>query len=215
MASCLHFLLNPFPCPHSPPSSSVSYDLSPFLIPGPAPLSQPTLQVPPPGYEAYPRSRYQQNSPSRLPRYSQPPGLHPSLEQAPAPSTAASQQSLADNDPSDTPHQHFHGGPGESHPEEVAKLAKKQTDMFGVPGLMPSPLETSRLWRKQAWVFPGVVGLETWDDAESFSPSVSEKVNRGASGEQEALWNNGMLGLFNWLYVNKSACGTICWYSVN
>ncbi|KAM9219723.1 UPF0606 protein KIAA1549L homolog isoform 3-T3 [Dugong dugon] len=89
--------------------------------------------VPLPGYiEAYPRSRYQQNSPSRLPRqYSQPSNLHPSLEQAPVPSTAASQQSLAENDPSDTPLTNISTAAlVKAIREEVAKLAKKQTDMF-------------------------------------------------------------------------------------
>ncbi|XP_019495101.1 PREDICTED: UPF0606 protein KIAA1549L homolog isoform X1 [Hipposideros armiger] len=89
--------------------------------------------VPLPGYiEAYPRSRYQQNSPSRLPRqYSQPAGMHPSLEQAPVPSTAASQQSLAENDPSDTPLTNISTAAlVKAIREEVAKLAKKQTDMF-------------------------------------------------------------------------------------
>ncbi|XP_075858159.1 UPF0606 protein KIAA1549L homolog isoform X2 [Microcebus murinus] len=89
--------------------------------------------VPLPGYiEAYPRSRYQQSSPSRLPRqYSQPSGLHPSLEQAPAPSAAASQQSLAENDPSDAPLTNISTAAlVKAIREEVAKLAKKQTDMF-------------------------------------------------------------------------------------
>uniref|UniRef100_H0WMJ3 KIAA1549 like n=1 Tax=Otolemur garnettii TaxID=30611 RepID=H0WMJ3_OTOGA len=89
--------------------------------------------VPLPGYiEAYPRSRYQQSSPSRLPRqYSQPTGMHPSLEQAPVPSTAASQQSLAENDPSDTPLTNISTAAlVKAIREEVAKLAKKQTDMF-------------------------------------------------------------------------------------
>nr|XP_036875610.1 UPF0606 protein KIAA1549L homolog isoform X4 [Manis javanica] len=89
--------------------------------------------VPLPGYiEAYPRSRYQQNSPSRLPRqYSQPGGMHPSLEQAPVPSAAASQQSLAENDPSDTPLTNISTAAlVKAIREEVAKLAKKQTDMF-------------------------------------------------------------------------------------
>lgn len=111
----------------------MSSDLSPFLILGPSPLSQRPLQVPLPGYiEAYPRSRYQQNSPSRLPRqYSQPSGMHPSLEQAPGPSTAASQQSLAENDPSDTPLTNISTAAlVKAIREEVAKLAKKQTDMF-------------------------------------------------------------------------------------
>ncbi|XP_044537780.1 UPF0606 protein KIAA1549L homolog [Gracilinanus agilis] len=89
--------------------------------------------VPLPGYiEAYPRSRYQQTSPSRLPRqYSQPTNLHPSLEQAPMASTAASQQSLAENDTSDAPLTNISTAAlVKAIREEVAKLAKKQTDMF-------------------------------------------------------------------------------------
>ncbi|XP_067388200.1 UPF0606 protein KIAA1549L homolog [Emydura macquarii macquarii] len=89
--------------------------------------------VPLPGYiEAYPRSRYQHNSPSRLPRqYSQPANMHPSLEQAPLPSTAASQQSLTENDPSDTPLANISTAAlVKAIREEVAKLAKKQTDLF-------------------------------------------------------------------------------------
>ncbi|XP_043825850.1 LOW QUALITY PROTEIN: UPF0606 protein KIAA1549L homolog [Dromiciops gliroides] len=89
--------------------------------------------VPLPGYiEAYPRSRYQQTSPSRLPRqYSQPTNMHPSLEQAPMASTAASQQSLAENDTSDTPLTNISTAAlVKAIREEVAKLAKKQTDMF-------------------------------------------------------------------------------------
>ncbi|XP_072475307.1 UPF0606 protein KIAA1549L homolog isoform X2 [Notamacropus eugenii] len=89
--------------------------------------------VPLPGYiEAYPRSRYQQTSPSRLPRqYSQPTNMHPSLEQAPMASTAASQQSLAENDTSDAPLTNISTAAlVKAIREEVAKLAKKQTDMF-------------------------------------------------------------------------------------
>uniref|UniRef100_A0A8C5L5C2 RIKEN cDNA D430041D05 gene n=1 Tax=Jaculus jaculus TaxID=51337 RepID=A0A8C5L5C2_JACJA len=89
--------------------------------------------VPLPGYiEAYPRSRYQQSSPSRLPRqYSHPSSLHPSLEQAPVPSAAASQQSLAENDPPDPPLTNISTAAlVKAIREEVAKLAKKQTDMF-------------------------------------------------------------------------------------
>ncbi|ERE72188.1 protein of unknown function (DUF3827) [Cricetulus griseus] len=89
--------------------------------------------VPLPGYiEAYPRSRYPQSSPSRLPRqYSQPSNLHPSLEQAPVPSTAASQQSLTENEPPDTPLTNISTAAlVKAIREEVAKLAKKQTDMF-------------------------------------------------------------------------------------
>ncbi|XP_021572526.1 UPF0606 protein KIAA1549L homolog [Carlito syrichta] len=89
--------------------------------------------VPLPGYiEAYPRSRYPPSSPSRLPRqYSQPTGLHPSLEQAPAPSVAGSQQSLAEPDPPDAPLTNISTAAlVKAIREEVAKLAKKQTDMF-------------------------------------------------------------------------------------
>uniref|UniRef100_A0A8C8AUU2 KIAA1549 like n=1 Tax=Otus sunia TaxID=257818 RepID=A0A8C8AUU2_9STRI len=89
--------------------------------------------VPLPGYiEAYPRSRYQHSSPSRLPRqYSQQASMHPSLEQAPLPSTAASQQSLTENDPSDAPLTNISTAAlVKAIREEVAKLAKKQTDMF-------------------------------------------------------------------------------------
>ncbi|KAM9372794.1 UPF0606 protein KIAA1549L homolog [Phaethornis superciliosus] len=89
--------------------------------------------VPLPGYiEAYPRPRYQHNSPSRLPRqYSQQGSMHPSLEQAPLPSTTASQQSLTENDPSDAPLTNISTAAlVKAIREEVAKLAKKQTDMF-------------------------------------------------------------------------------------
>ncbi|XP_052551595.1 UPF0606 protein KIAA1549L homolog isoform X4 [Tympanuchus pallidicinctus] len=89
--------------------------------------------VPLPGYiEAYPRPRYQHNSPSRLPRqYSQSASMHPSLEQAPLPSATASQQSLTENDPSDAPLTNISTAAlVKAIREEVAKLAKKQTDMF-------------------------------------------------------------------------------------
>ncbi|XP_035183059.1 UPF0606 protein KIAA1549L homolog [Oxyura jamaicensis] len=89
--------------------------------------------VPLPGYiEAYPRPRYQHNSPSRLPRqYSQPASMHPSLEQGPLPSATASQQSLTENDPSDAPLTNISTAAlVKAIREEVAKLAKKQTDMF-------------------------------------------------------------------------------------
>ncbi|XP_031463069.1 UPF0606 protein KIAA1549L homolog, partial [Phasianus colchicus] len=89
--------------------------------------------VPLPGYiEAYPRPRYQHNSPSRLPRqYSQSASMHPSLEQGPLPSASASQQSLTENDPSDAPLTNISTAAlVKAIREEVAKLAKKQTDMF-------------------------------------------------------------------------------------
>ena len=53
------------------------------------------------------------------------------MEQAPLPSAAASQQSLAENDPSDTPLTNISTAAlVKAIREEVAKLAKKQTDMF-------------------------------------------------------------------------------------
>ncbi|XP_078240137.1 UPF0606 protein KIAA1549L homolog isoform X2 [Pogona vitticeps] len=89
--------------------------------------------VPLPGYiEAYSRPRYQHNSPSRLPRqYSQPINMHLSLEQAPRPSSVTSQQSLTENDSSDNPLANLSTAAlVKAIREEVAKLAKKQTDMF-------------------------------------------------------------------------------------
>ncbi|XP_060117473.1 UPF0606 protein KIAA1549L homolog isoform X2 [Heteronotia binoei] len=89
--------------------------------------------VPLPGYiDAYSRPRYQHNSPSRLLRqYSHPLNMHPSLEQAPLPSTTTSQQSLSENDPSDSSLTNLSTAAlVKAIREEVAKLAKKQTDMF-------------------------------------------------------------------------------------
>ncbi|KAM4618116.1 UPF0606 protein KIAA1549L homolog [Discoglossus pictus] len=89
--------------------------------------------VPLPGYiEAYPRSRYPQNSPSRLPRpFNQPSNLHHSLDHAVGPSMGASQQSLADTDTPDTSITNLSTAAlVKAIREEVAKLAKKQTDMF-------------------------------------------------------------------------------------
>uniref|UniRef100_A0A8C5X3X3 KIAA1549 like n=1 Tax=Malurus cyaneus samueli TaxID=2593467 RepID=A0A8C5X3X3_9PASS len=95
-------------------------------------VSLPSSQVPLPGYiEAYPRPRYQHNSPSRLSRQYSQQGLHPSLEQAPLASATASQQSLTEPDPADTPLTNISTAAlVKAIREEVAKLAKKQTDMF-------------------------------------------------------------------------------------
>ncbi|XP_075044163.1 UPF0606 protein KIAA1549L homolog isoform X2 [Mixophyes fleayi] len=89
--------------------------------------------VPLPGYiEAYPRSRYPQSSPSRLPRqFGQPVNLHPSLDHAAGPSVGASQQSLTDTDTPDASITNLSTAAlVKAIREEVAKLAKKQTDMF-------------------------------------------------------------------------------------
>ncbi|XP_041132855.1 UPF0606 protein KIAA1549L-like isoform X3 [Polyodon spathula] len=101
-------------------------------MPYPAEVNVPSQwaeAVPLPGYvEAYPHSCYQQNSPARLPRqYTQ----ASSLDQAPTPSTTASQQSLTENDTSDTSLTNISTAAlVKAIREEVAKLAKKQTDMF-------------------------------------------------------------------------------------
>ncbi|XP_048341555.1 UPF0606 protein KIAA1549L homolog isoform X2 [Sphaerodactylus townsendi] len=89
--------------------------------------------VPLPGYiDAYSRLCYQHNFPSRLPcQYSQPSNMHSSLEHATLPSTTASHQSLSENDPSDSPITNLSTAAlVKAIREEVAKLAKKQTDMF-------------------------------------------------------------------------------------
>ncbi|XP_069479682.1 UPF0606 protein KIAA1549L homolog isoform X2 [Ambystoma mexicanum] len=89
--------------------------------------------VPLPGYiEAYPRPHYPQSSPSRLPRhYNQPSNTHPGFEQAAVLSAAASQQSLADTDTPDTSLTNLSTAAlVKAIREEVAKLAKKQTDRF-------------------------------------------------------------------------------------
>ncbi|XP_075423485.1 UPF0606 protein KIAA1549L homolog isoform X3 [Ascaphus truei] len=89
--------------------------------------------VPLPGYiEAYPRSRYPQSSPSRLPRqFNQPVNMHPSLEHAAGPSIGASQQSLAETDTPDPSITNLSTAAlVKAIREEVAKLAKKQTDRF-------------------------------------------------------------------------------------
>ncbi|XP_063800585.1 UPF0606 protein KIAA1549L homolog isoform X2 [Pseudophryne corroboree] len=89
--------------------------------------------VPLPGYiEAYPRSRYPQVSPSRLPRqFGQPVNIHSSLDHAAGPSIGASQQSLTDTDTPDASITNLSTAAlVKAIREEVAKLAKKQTDMF-------------------------------------------------------------------------------------
>uniref|UniRef100_H3BDZ7 KIAA1549 like n=1 Tax=Latimeria chalumnae TaxID=7897 RepID=H3BDZ7_LATCH len=89
--------------------------------------------VPLPGYiEAYAHARYPQSSPPRISRqYSQASNLHPTLDQVPTPSTAASQQSLTENDTIDTTLTNISTAAlVKAIREEVAKLAKKQTDMF-------------------------------------------------------------------------------------
>ncbi|XP_030058286.1 UPF0606 protein KIAA1549L homolog [Microcaecilia unicolor] len=89
--------------------------------------------VPLPGYiEAYPRPSYPQNSPSRPScQYKQPGSMHPNLEQTAGSTMAASQQSLADGDTPESSHTNLSTAAlVKAIREEVAKLAKKQTDMF-------------------------------------------------------------------------------------
>ncbi|MGH0155190.1 UNVERIFIED_CONTAM: hypothetical protein FKN15_042658 [Acipenser sinensis] len=119
-------------CIPTPPTPYRSQTWMPYPAEGNVP-SQWAEAVPLPGYvEAYPHSRYQQNSPPRLPRqYNQVSSLHPTLDQTPTPSTTASQQSLTENDTSDTLLTNISTAAlVKAIREEVAKLAKKQTDMF-------------------------------------------------------------------------------------
>ncbi|XP_058858318.1 UPF0606 protein KIAA1549L-like isoform X5 [Acipenser ruthenus] len=116
----------------TPPTPYRSQTWMPYPAEGNVP-SQWAEAVPLPGYvEAYPHSRYQQNSPPRLPRQcNQASSLHPTLDQALTPSTTASQQSLTENDASDTSLTNISTAAlVKAIREEVAKLAKKQTDMF-------------------------------------------------------------------------------------
>nr|XP_033783813.1 UPF0606 protein KIAA1549L homolog [Geotrypetes seraphini] len=89
--------------------------------------------VPLPGYiEAYPRPSYPQNSPSRLScQYNQPGSMQPNLEQTGVSTITASQQSLADCDTPESSLSNLSTAAlVKAIREEVAKLAKKQTDMF-------------------------------------------------------------------------------------
>ncbi|XP_078404011.1 UPF0606 protein KIAA1549L [Cetorhinus maximus] len=85
-----------------------------------------------PGYvEAFSHARCAQSSPHR--QYSQTQPSNPSrcIEQAQAPSTAASQQSLTENESSETSYTNISTAAlVKAIREEVAKLAKKQTGMF-------------------------------------------------------------------------------------
>lgn len=90
--------------------------------------------MPLPGYaEAFPHPRYPQGSPL-LQQYRQPPSALGGLERPTSASTVASQQSLADPlelPMSDNPLTNLSTSAlVKAIREEVAKLAKKQTDMF-------------------------------------------------------------------------------------
>ncbi|MFT7806792.1 UPF0606 protein KIAA1549L homolog isoform X3 [Arapaima gigas] len=109
--------------------SWMSYPPEPEDVP-----SQWADSVPLPGYaEAFPHPRYPQGSPPGLPRqYSQASSSHSAPDNPPTPSTAASQQSLTGT--ADTPNTSLSSlstaALVKAIREEVAKLAKKQTDMF-------------------------------------------------------------------------------------
>ncbi|KAJ8413003.1 hypothetical protein AAFF_G00105850 [Aldrovandia affinis] len=90
--------------------------------------------VPLPGYvEAFPHPQYPQSSPLGLPRqYSQASSTWSGLDQPPTPSTAASEQSLTETvDTHDTSLSNISTSAlVKAIREEVAKLAKKQTNIF-------------------------------------------------------------------------------------
>ncbi|XP_072574243.1 UPF0606 protein KIAA1549L isoform X3 [Paramormyrops kingsleyae] len=112
---------------HSP--SWMSYPPEPEDVP-----PQWADSVPLPGYvEAFPHPRYPQGSPPMLPRqYSQASSSHSAPDHPATPSTAASQQSLTGTvDTPDTSLSNLSTAAlVKAIREEVAKLAKKQTDMF-------------------------------------------------------------------------------------
>ncbi|KAI1904592.1 hypothetical protein AGOR_G00007210 [Albula goreensis] len=118
----------------TPPSSYrspswMSYPPEPEDLP-----HQWTDSVPLPGYtEAFPHPQYPQSSPIRLPcQYSLGSSMYGIPDQPPTPSTVASQESLTD--PVDKPGASLASISTavliKAIREEVAKLAKKQTDMF-------------------------------------------------------------------------------------
>ncbi|XP_067902736.1 UPF0606 protein KIAA1549L [Heterodontus francisci] len=85
-----------------------------------------------PGYvEAFSHTRYPQSSPLRQYSQTQPSNPPRCIEQAQTPSTAASQQSLTENESSETSYTNISTATlVKAIREEVAKLAKKQTGMF-------------------------------------------------------------------------------------
>lgn len=91
-----------------------------------------TLQVTLPGYvEAYSHARYPHSSPPHQYSQTQPANPPRRLEHARSPSTAVSQQSLAETEPCEAPYNNISTTAlVKAIREEVAKLAKKQTCMF-------------------------------------------------------------------------------------
>ncbi|XP_072448650.1 UPF0606 protein KIAA1549L isoform X1 [Chiloscyllium punctatum] len=85
-----------------------------------------------PGYvEAFSHARYPHSSPHRQYSQTQPSNPPRCIEQAQTPSTAASQQSLTENESSETSYTNISTAAlVKAIREEVAKLAKKQTGMF-------------------------------------------------------------------------------------
>uniref|UniRef100_UPI00398E9B7D UPF0606 protein KIAA1549L n=1 Tax=Pristiophorus japonicus TaxID=55135 RepID=UPI00398E9B7D len=85
-----------------------------------------------PGYvEAFSHARYPQSSPPRQYSQTQPSNPPRSIEQAQTPSSAASQQSLTENESSEASYTNISTAAlVKAIREEVAKLAKKQTGMF-------------------------------------------------------------------------------------
>ncbi|GCB72816.1 hypothetical protein scyTo_0002204 [Scyliorhinus torazame] len=85
-----------------------------------------------PGYvEAFSHARYAQNAPHQQYSQTQPSNPPRCIEQAQTPSTAASQQSLTENESSETSYTNISTAAlVKAIREEVAKLAKKQTGMF-------------------------------------------------------------------------------------
>ncbi|XP_067850317.1 UPF0606 protein KIAA1549L [Heptranchias perlo] len=85
-----------------------------------------------PGYvEAFSQARYPQSSPPRQYSQTQPSNPRQCIERAQTPSTPASQQSLAEYEPSETAYSNISTAAlVKAIREEVAKLAKKQTGMF-------------------------------------------------------------------------------------
>ena len=214
MASCLPILVNLFHCPQSPAPlvSSVAYGVSPFLIPGPvfspdmlcrSPSQGTSRLTPDPGIS---RTR----PPGSLVSTANQLGCTPAWSRPRCPPqqphSRAWRTTTHPTPPSPTfPPQPWWKPSGKrwpSLPRNRQTCSSSRSNAF-------TPWDFQTL-RKQALGFSRHGGTGDRRRCGSLShPQFLKRWTEGLLGNRKLL-NNRMLGLFNWLYVNKSACGTIC-----